>query len=209
MPNIHTEFHRFLGREDKERLLDQTGVVVWMYGLSGSGKSTIANAVERQLHEQGRFTVILDGDNLRSGLNGNLGFSDDDRSENVRRNAEVAKLFAKQGIITLVSVITPRRDLRALAREVVGADFVEVFVKANYETCATRDPKGLYAKAQAGDVKQFTGKDSGFEEPEDAELTLDTETNTIEQSATHLLQFLQGLQSHIVQIVFHNLSYIH
>ena len=191
MPNIHTEFHRFLGREDKERLLDQTGVVVWMYGLSGSGKSTIANAVERQLHEQGRFTVILDGDNLRSGLNGNLGFSDDDRSENVRRNAEVAKLFAKQGIITLVSVITPRRDLRALAREVVGADFVEVFVKANYETCATRDPKGLYAKAQAGDVKQFTGKDSGFEEPEDAELTLDTETNTIEQSATQLLQFLQ------------------
>lgn len=190
MENIHTEFHRFLAREDKEHLLGQKGIVLWMYGLSGSGKSTIANAVERQLHDQGRFTVILDGDNLRSGLNGNLGFSDDDRSENVRRNAEVAKLFAQQGIITLVSVITPRRDLRALAREVIGADFVEVFVKANYETCATRDPKGLYAKAQAGDVKQFTGKDSGFEEPEHAELTLDTEVNTIEQSATQLLQFL-------------------
>jgi adenylylsulfate kinase len=190
--NIHPEFHRFLKREDKEQLLGQRGVVLWMYGLSGSGKSTIANAVERRLFEEGRFTVILDGDNLRSGLNGNLGFSDEDRRENVRRNAEVAKLFARQGVITLVSVITPRRALRDLAREVVGGDFVEVHVKADFETCARRDPKGLYAKAQRGEVKQFTGKDSGFEEPEKAEVVLDTEAHSVEESAEQLLEFLRS-----------------
>lgn len=190
--NIHPEFHRFLKREDKEQLLGQRGVVLWMYGLSGSGKSTIANAVERRLFEEGRFTVILDGDNLRSGLNGNLGFSDEDRRENVRRNAEVAKLFARQGVITLVSVITPRRALRDLAREVVGEDFVEVHVKANFETCARRDPKGLYAKAQRGEVTQFTGKDSGFEEPEKAEVVLDTEARSVEESAARLMEFLRS-----------------
>lgn len=189
--NIHTEFHRFLGREDKERLLGQRGVVLWMYGLSGSGKSTIANAAERILHDEGRFTVILDGDNLRAGLNGNLGFSDADRAENVRRNAEVARLFAQAGVITFVSVITPRRELRDLARAIVGDDFVEVYVKAAYETCAARDPKGLYAKAQRGEVKQFTGKDSGFEEPENPEVLLDTERLSPEESAAELLAFLR------------------
>ena len=117
--NIHTEFHRFLKREDKERLLDQRGVVVWMYGLSGSGKSTIANAAERLLYDQGRFTAILDGDNLRSGLNGNLGFSDEDRSENVRRNAEVAKLFAQQGAIYVfvILIFVYRSRMAALDKE--------------------------------------------------------------------------------------------
>jgi adenylylsulfate kinase len=191
--NIHTEFHRFLERKDKERLLQQKGVVVWLYGLSGSGKSTIANIVERRLHEAGRFTSILDGDNLRAGLNSNLGFSDEDRAENIRRNSEVAKLFASQGIITFVSVITPRRELRALARETIGEDFIEVFVKADYASCAKRDPKGLYAKAQAGKIKQFTGKDSGFEEPEgEAELVLDTDALSAEESAQQLLDFIQA-----------------
>ena len=191
--NIHTEFHRFLERKDKERLLQQKGVVVWLYGLSGSGKSTIANIVERRLHEAGRFTSILDGDNLRAGLNSNLGFSDEDRAENIRRNSEVAKLFASQGIITFVSVITPRRELRALARETIGEDFIEVFVKADYASCAKRDPKGLYAKAQAGKIKQFTGKDSGFEEPEgEAELVLDTDALSAEQSAQQLRDFIQA-----------------
>ncbi|MFM1557669.1 MAG: adenylyl-sulfate kinase [Roseibacillus sp.] len=191
--NIHTEFHRFLERKDKERLLQQKGVVVWLYGLSGSGKSTIANIAERRLHEAGRFTSILDGDNLRAGLNSNLGFSDEDRAENIRRNSEVAKLFASQGIITFVSVITPRRELRALARETIGEDFIEVFVKADYASCAKRDPKGLYAKAQAGKIKQFTGKDSGFEEPEgEAELVLDTDALSAEQSAQQLLDFIQA-----------------
>ena len=191
--NIHTEFHRFLERKDKERLLQQKGVVVWLYGRSGSGKSTIANIAERRLHEAGRFTSILDGDNLRAGLNSNLGFSDEDRAENIRRNSEVAKLFASQGIITFVSVITPRRELRALARETIGEDFIEVFVKADYASCAKRDPKGLYAKAQAGKIKQFTGKDSGFEEPEgEAELVLDTDALGAEQSAQQLLDFIQA-----------------
>lgn len=191
--NIHTEFHRFLERKDKERLLQQKGVVVWLYGLSGSGKSTIANIVERRLHEAGRFTSILDGDNLRAGLNSNLGFSDEDRAENIRRNSEVAKLFASQGIITFVSVITPRRELRALARETIGEDFIEVFVKADYASCAKRDPKGLYAKAQAGKIKQFTGKDSGFEEPEgEAELVLDTDALSAGESAQQVLDFIQA-----------------
>ena len=166
---------------------------VWLYGLSGSGKSTIANIAERRLHEAGRFTSILDGDNLRAGLNSNLGFSDEDRAENIRRNSEVAKLFASQGIITFVSVITPRRELRALARETIGEDFIEVFVKADYASCAKRDPKGLYAKAQAGKIKQFTGKDSGFEEPEgEAELVLDTDALSAEESAQQLLDFIQA-----------------
>jgi adenylylsulfate kinase len=191
--NIHTEYHRFLKREDKERLLKQRGVVIWMYGLSGSGKSTIANEAERLLHEEGRFTVILDGDNLRSGLNRNLGFSDEERLENIRRASEVAKLFAEQGVITFASFITPRRDLRELARQTVGEDFVEVFVKADYATCAERDPKGLYAKAQAGNVKHFTGKDSGFEEPEAAELVLDTERYTVEECAEQLLELVREL----------------
>lgn len=189
--NIHPEFHRFLGRGDKERLLGQKGVVAWLYGLSGSGKSTIANLVERRLHEAGRFTVILDGDNLRSGLNNNLGFSDADRAENIRRNAEVAKLLARQGIVTLVSVITPRRELRARARKVIGDDFLEVFVKADYATCAGRDPKGLYAKAHSGRLAQFTGKDSGFEEPAgEADLVLDTDAHSAEQCAEQLLKVL-------------------
>ena len=191
--NIHPEFHRFLERKDKERLLDQQGAVLWLYGLSGSGKSTIANLAERALSQEGRFTTILDGDNLRSGLNRNLGFSDEDRAENIRRNAEVARLFAEQGIITFVSVITPRRDLRALARGIIGEDFREVFVKAGYATCAERDPKGLYARAEAGQIEQFTGRDSEFEEPgAEAELVLDTDTHGAEECARILLDHLSG-----------------
>ena len=173
--HIHTQFHRFVSAEEKSALLGQKGIVLWMYGLSGSGKSTIAAALERKLHEEGRFVVILDGDNFRSGLNSDLGFSDDDRKENVRRVAEVAKIFANQGVIVLVSVITPKRALREQARQIIGEQFREIWIKASYETCADRDPKGLYAKVAAGQIKQFTGKDSGFEEPEDAELIIDTE----------------------------------
>lgn len=174
--NIHTQFHRFVTPDEKETLLGQRGIVFWMYGLSGSGKSTIAAALERSLHEDGRFVVILDGDNFRHGLNADLGFSDDDRKENVRRVSEVAKIFASQGVIVLVSVITPKRKLRDQARNVLGDLFHEIYIKASYETCAARDPKGLYAKVAAGKIKQFTGKDSGFEEPEQAELVIDTES---------------------------------
>jgi adenylylsulfate kinase len=193
MTNIHPETRRFLDRAAKEELLRQKGVVLWLYGLSGSGKSTIANEVERVLHGEGRMTVILDGDNLRTGLNSNLGFADDDRTENVRRVAETAKLLAGQGIIVLVSVITPLRRHRAAAREIIGPDFHEIYVKADFNTCAERDPKGLYAKAKEGKIGQFTGKDSGFEEPEDPALLLDTPARSIDQCAADLLGYWRSL----------------
>ncbi|MFT4176279.1 MAG: adenylyl-sulfate kinase [Luteolibacter sp.] len=189
--NIHTEFHRFLNRQDKEKLLGQRGIVVWMCGLSGSGKSTIANAAERVLHQQGRFTTILDGDNLRSGLNSNLGFTNDDRLENIRRFAEVAKLFVSQGVITFVSAITPRGELRDLARGVLGADLFEVYIKASYETCEQRDVKGLYAKAARGEIQNFTGRDQSFEPPQHADLILDTEKSTIEDATFELLEAIR------------------
>lgn len=187
--NIHPVFDRILQRSDKESLLGQRSLVVWLYGLSGSGKSTIANLVERKLHADGAMTQILDGDNIRSGLNKNLGFSDEDRLENIRRIAEVARLFKEAGVVTLASFITPRKELRKLAREIVGeSDFLEVYVKASFEECARRDVKGLYAKAAQGGVKKFTGKDSGFEEPEAGEdcVVIDTEKETAEDSARTL-----------------------
>ena len=198
MDNIHPEFHRMLGREDKEALLKQRSVVFWLYGLSGSGKTTIANAFERELNKAGYMTQILDGDNIRTGLNANLGFTDEDRAENIRRIAEVAKLYLNSGIITLTSFICPTRELRSLARAAVGeADFVEVFVKASFETCAERDPKGLYKKAKDGKIAHFTGKDSAFEEPgsSDDVLVLDTETTPVEESVRILLKELEARQN--------------
>ncbi|GAA5128474.1 adenylyl-sulfate kinase [Luteolibacter yonseiensis] len=192
MSNIHPEFHRFLHRQDKENLLGQRGIVVWLCGLSGSGKSTIANAAERVLHQQGRFTTILDGDNLRTGLNSNLGFSDDDRLENIRRISEVAKVFVSQGIITFVSAITPRGELRDLARGLLGNDLFEVYVKASYEACEQRDVKGLYAKAARGEIAHFTGKDGSFEPPNNPDLVLDTEKSSIEDAAFELLEAIRG-----------------
>jgi adenylylsulfate kinase len=189
--NIHPEFHRFLHRQDKENLLGQRGLVVWLCGLSGSGKSTIANAAERVLHQQGRFTTILDGDNLRTGLNSNLGFSDEDRLENIRRISEVAKVFVSQGVITFVSAITPRGELRDLARGLLGNDLFEVYIKASYEACEQRDVKGLYAKAARGEIAHFTGKDGSFEPPQNPDLVLDTETTTIEDAAFELLDAIR------------------
>lgn len=192
--NIHTQFHRFVSSAEKESLLGQKGLVLWMFGLSGSGKSTIAAAVERKLHESGRFAVILDGDNFRHGLNSDLGFSDEDRKENVRRVAEVAKMFATQGVIVIVSVITPKQALRDQARGIVGGAFREIFIKASYETCALRDPKGLYAKVAKGEIKQFTGKDSGFEEPQTPELLIDTEATGIEDAAAEIFSLVTGAE---------------
>ncbi len=190
--NIHPEFHRFLQRHDKESLLGQRGLVVWLCGLSGSGKSTIANAAERVLHQQGRFTTILDGDNLRTGLNSNLSFTDEDRLENIRRISEVAKVFVSQGIITFVSAITPRGELRDLARGLLGKDLFEVYIKASYEACEHRDVKGLYAKAARGEIAHFTGKDGSFEAPQNPDLTLDTEVTTIEDAAFELLEAIRA-----------------
>ena len=186
--NIHPEFSRQISRESKEKLLGQKGLVVWLYGMSGSGKSTIANAAEKVLHKQGRMTTILDGDNLRTGLNKHLGFSDDDRRENIRRAANVAKILADQGIITFVSVITPRQELRDLARDIIGDDYHEIYIKASYDLCEKRDVKGLYAKAAIGEIKNFTGKDSTFEEPTAPDLIIDTEGQSIEDSVFTLLE---------------------
>lgn len=189
--NIHPEFHRFLHRQDKENLLGQRGIVIWLCGLSGSGKSTIANAAERVLHQQGRFTAILDGDNIRTGLNSGLGFSDQDRLENIRRIAETAKILVSQGVITFVSAITPRGELRDLARGLLGADIFEVYVKASYEACEKRDVKGLYAKAARGEIAHFTGKDGSFEPPHNPDLILDTEATTIEDAAFEVLEAIR------------------
>ena len=190
--NIHPTFGQLLGREAKEAMLNQRGLVVWLYGLSGSGKSTLATALERRLHGEGVFTQVLDGDNIRTGLNNNLGFSDEDRLENIRRIAEVAKLFAQAGAVTITSFICPRNELRAMAREIVGpADFLEVYVECRFETCEQRDVKGLYAKAKAGQVKQFTGKDSSFAPPEPrsvADLILNTDNQTESESLEQLFQ---------------------
>lgn len=179
--NLYPEFDRMLARGDKEALLRQRGIVLWLYGLSGSGKSTLANALERRLHREGFCTNILDGDNIRTGLNSDLGFSDDDRTENIRRIAEVAKLFLNAGIVTITAFITPGEALRQTARDIVGVDdFVEVFVKCSFQKCAERDTKGLYAKALSGKLKNFTGRDSNFEEPDSPDLILDSEYDSIE-----------------------------
>jgi adenylylsulfate kinase len=190
MSNIHP--HATLPRHDKETLLGQRGVVLWFCGLSGSGKSTVASGVEKVLHGQGRFTVRLDGDNLRTGLNANLGFTDDDRLENIRRTAEVAKILSANGAIVLCSLITPRGIHRDLARGILGDDFAEIYVKASYQACEARDVKGLYAKAAKGEVANFTGRDSGFEEPQQPELVLDTEQLSVEDAVFEVLEFLRG-----------------
>lgn len=193
LDHIYPIFDKMLPREAKEELLGQRGGVIWMYGLSGSGKSTLANLLERRLHESGRMVKVLDGDNVRAGLNKNLGFSDEDRLENIRRVAEVAKLFADSGIVTIASFITPNNELRSLAREIIGdEDLLEVYVKASFETCSERDPKGLYAKVKAGEVKQFTGKDSAFEEPNNPDLVVDTEALSEEGSLSLLLEAAQA-----------------
>jgi adenylylsulfate kinase len=191
MTNIFPEHHRFLNRYDKETLLHQRGIVVWLCGLSGSGKSTIANAVERVLHQQGRFTTILDGDNIRAGVNSNLNFTDQDRLENIRRIAEIAKIFVSQGVITLVSAITPRGELRDLARGILGNDLFEVYVKASYAACEKRDVKGLYGKAARGEIQHFTGKDGSFEPPANPDLVIDTETISVEDAAFELLEAIR------------------
>jgi len=189
--NLFPEHSRFLGRGAREKLLRQRAKVVWLYGLSGSGKSTLATALERKLHSLERLTTVLDGDIVRTGLNRGLGFSDDDRRENIRRVAEMARIFLHTGVITIASFITPTKSLRNLARQIVGEDdFLEVYVKASYEACAQRDRKGLYAKAGKGQVPQFTGKDSSFEEPDRPGLILNTEEESPEQSLAKLLEFV-------------------
>lgn len=189
--NLHPISDRLLTQADREVSLGQKGKVIWLCGLSGSGKSTLAIALEKTLYQKGKHVYVLDGDNIRTGLNAGLGFSDDDRKENIRRIAEVSKLFADAGMITLNSFITPSEELRQMAREIIGKkNLIEVYVKASFETCKQRDVKGLYAKMEKGLVPNFTGKDSGFEEPKITDLLIDTEAQTVEQSLKCLVDFV-------------------
>ena len=190
--NIYPIFDRMLARADKERLLGQRGVMLWFTGLSGSGKSTVAVALERELHRRGRLCRLLDGDNIRTGINAGLGFSDDDRRENIRRIAEVGKLFVDTGIITLAAFVSPTEELRTLARDIIGAaDFKEIFVATPLEECERRDVKGLYARARRGEVKNFTGISAPFEAPQNPALVLDTTDTPVEESVGKVLALLE------------------
>ena len=189
--NIYPIFDSMLAREDKEELLKQRSVMIWFTGLSGSGKSTIAIALERELHKRGLLCRILDGDNIRSGINNNLGFTEADRIENIRRIAEVSKLFVDTGIITIAAFISPSNDIREMAANIIGKDdFLEVYVSTPIEECERRDVKGLYAKACRGEIKNFTGISAPFEAPAHPALTLDTSALSLEESVNKLLELI-------------------
>lgn len=191
MSNIYPIFDQMLSREDKETLLGQKGVMLWFTGLSGSGKSTVAVALERELHRRGRLCRILDGDNIRTGINANLGFSEADRKENIRRIAEVSKLFVDTGIITIAAFISPTEEMRQMAAEIIGRnDFKEIYISTPLEECERRDVKGLYAKARLGEIKNFTGISSPFEAPVAPALSLDTSRLTLQESVAALLKLL-------------------
>ena len=163
-------------------------MVLWMVGLSGSGKSTIARALEQELHSRGILTKLLDGDNLRTGVNNNLGFTEEDRSENIRRAAEVSKLFKECGIVTICSLISPTEEIRKQAQEIIGEDFHVVYINAPFQVCAQRDVKGLYAKAIAGEIKNFTGLDAPFEGPMHPFAEVKTDELSLEESTSFLLK---------------------
>lgn len=191
--NIYPIFDRMLARADKEQLLGQRGVMLWFTGLSGSGKSTVAVALERELHRRGRLCRLLDGDNIRTGINAGLGFSPEDRRENIRRIAEVGKLFVDTGVITLAAFVSPTEELRTLARDIIGADdFKEIFVATPLEECERRDVKGLYARARRGEVKNFTGISAPFEAPRNPALVLDTTDTPVEESVGKVLALLES-----------------
>ena len=187
--HIYPIFDRMATRSDKEQLLGQRGLMIWFTGLSGSGKSTLAVALERALQERGLLCRILDGDNIRTGINKNLGFSPADRVENIRRIAEVGRLFVDTGVITLSAFISPTRELREMARTIVGPDdFLEVYVSTPLAECERRDVKGLYAKARRGEIADFTGISAPFEEPEAPALSLDTAALSVESAVGMLLR---------------------
>jgi bifunctional enzyme CysN/CysC len=181
-----------INKKTRSELNSQTPCVVWFTGLSGSGKSTIANILEQKLHTIGKRTYLLDGDNVRHGLNKDLGFTDTDRVENIRRVAEVSKLMVDAGLITLVSFISPFKSERQMARNLLSSDeFFEIFVNTSLEECEKRDPKGLYKKARAGELKNFTGIDSSYEEPENPDLILNTSSGNAEELTDQIIKFLK------------------
>ena len=187
--NIYPIFEKMLQRKDREALLKQKGIMIWFTGLSGSGKSTLAIALEGELYKQGILCRILDGDNIRSGINNNLGFSEADRTENIRRIAEVSKLFVDCGIVTIAAFISPTHAIRRMASEIIGEDdFLEVYVSTPIEECERRDVKGLYAKSRRGEIKEFTGISSPFEAPEHPFISIDTSRQSLADSVKVLLE---------------------
>ena len=189
--NIYPIYDRMMTRQDKESLLGQRGIMIWFTGLSGSGKSTVAMGVERELHAQGILCRILDGDNVRAGINNNLGFSAEDRIENIRRIAEIGKLFVQTGVVTLACFVSPTNDIRQMARDIVGKeDFLEVYISTPIEECERRDVKGLYARARKGEVKNFTGISAPFEAPISADIDIDTSKIPLEESVRTLTELI-------------------
>jgi len=193
MENKNVIYHPSrVSKADKNKLFKHKSPVVWLTGLSGSGKSTIGNALEQELFNRGIKTQVLDGDNIRLGLNSDLGFSDDDRKENMRRIAEVAKLFSDSGTLTITAFISPFREERELCKEIIGEDnFVEIYINADLSTCEDRDPKGLYKKARAGEIKQFTGIDSPYEPPKKPNLVIDTNVFGIGECVSIISTYLE------------------
>lgn len=187
--NIHPVFDRIIPRDEKEKKLNQKAKVLWFTGLSGSGKTSIALALEKELHHSGFMTQVLDGDNIRSGINQNLGFSYQDRMENIRRIAEISKLFLNSGIITINCFVSPAREMRELAKSIIGKnDFIEIYVNTPVEICEERDVKGLYAKARKGDIKDFTGVQDGYEVPENPDMEIVTANRDIQSCAGEIFK---------------------
>jgi adenylylsulfate kinase len=196
--HIFPVFNKILKRSDKEKLLNQKGKVIWLTGLSGSGKTTVARGIERALHKRGFICQVLDGDNIRSGINNNLGFSDEDRMENIRRIAEVSKLFINCGIITINSFISPTEKIRNMAKEIIGEDdFIGVYVNAPMSVCEQRDVKGLYKKARAGEIKDFTGVDAAFEPPANPDVEVRTDLLSLAESVDRII-------GHVVPLISMN-----
>lgn len=194
--NIYPVFDRMMTRKEKEEMLGQRGLMVWFTGLSGSGKSTLALALERELSARGILCKVLDGDNIRSGINSNLGFSAEDRRENIRRIAEVARLFVDLGVVTIASFISPERSMREMAAEIIGReDFKEIYVSTSIAECERRDVKGLYARARRGEIKDFTGVSAPYEPPVAPALAIDTAGKTVEESVNRILSLILPLVS--------------
>lgn len=192
--NIFPNFNALISRAEREKRLNQQSKVLWFTGLSGSGKSTIAIGLERTLFANGFFAQVLDGDNIRTGINNNLGFTEADRMENIRRIAEISKLFAQSGVITLDCFISPTRTMRAMAREIIGSpDFIEIYINTPLEVCEARDVKGLYAKARRGEIKNFTGIHEAFEAPEHPDLEIHTRDKSVETCVQDVYEYILPL----------------
>ena len=189
--NLFPIFDEILQREDKEELLNQNSKVIWMTGLSGSGKTTVAKGVERYLHSQGILNQLLDGDNIRVGISSNLTFSSEDRAENIRRISEVSKLFINCGVVTLNCFVSPTIEIRNIAKQIIGAEnFIEVYINASVDTCEERDVKGLYKKARKGEIKNFTGISAPFEAPKSPKIEINTAQLSIDESVQKVLDYI-------------------